>query len=49
MPCISIVTVHDIIEFLHGHEIDGQIVIDDEIRTRMEEYLQEYGPRDHTV
>ena len=30
-------------------EIDGQIVIDDEIRTRMEEYLQEHGPRDHTV
>ncbi len=49
MPCISIVTVHDIIDFLHGHEIDGQIVIDDEIRTRMEEYLQEHGPRDHTV
>jgi len=49
MPCISIVTVHDIIEFLHGHEIDGQIVIDDEIRTRMEKYLQEHGPRDHTV
>ena len=49
MPCIAIVTVHDIIEFLHGHEIDGQIVIDDEIRTRMEEYLQEHGPRDHTV
>ncbi len=49
MPCISIVTVHDIIDFLHGHEIDGQIVIDDEIRTRMEKYLQEHGPRDHTV
>ena len=49
MPCIAIVTVHDIIEFLHQREIDGKILIDDEIRARMEQYLQEHGPRDHTV
>jgi orotate phosphoribosyltransferase len=48
MSCISIVTVHDIINYLHGREIDGQVYIDDDIRKRMEEYLQKHGPRDHT-
>ena len=49
MSCISIVTVHDIINYLHGREIDGQVHIDDDIRGRMGEYLQKHGPRDHTV
>lgn len=49
MPCFSIVTVHDVINFLHQREIDGKILIDDEIRVRMEQYLKEHGPRDHTV
>mgnify|MGYP002602092603 FL=1 len=37
-----IVTVRDIIEHLHNREIDGRVVLDDEIRTRMEEYLDKY-------
>lgn len=49
MPCVSIVTVQNVIDFLHQREIDGKVLIDDEIRSRMEQYLQEYGPRDHTV
>ncbi|MDE0960057.1 MAG: orotate phosphoribosyltransferase [Planctomycetota bacterium] len=48
MPCISIVTVHDILGYLHGREIDGKVYIDDNIRRRMEEYLKMHGPRDHT-
>ena len=37
-----IVTVRDIIEHLHNREIDGRVVLDDEIRARMEEYLDKY-------
>ena len=38
----SIVTVREIIETLHNVEIDGKVVIDDEMRARMEAYLAEY-------
>lgn len=37
-----IVTVREIIETLHNVEIDGKVVIDDEMRGRMEAYLAEY-------
>ncbi|MFQ9698290.1 MAG: orotate phosphoribosyltransferase, partial [Zhenhengia sp.] len=37
-----IVTVREIIETLHNVEIDGKVVIDDEMRARMEAYLAEY-------
>jgi orotate phosphoribosyltransferase len=35
----SIVNTLDIIEYLHNREIDGKVVITDEIRKRMEEYI----------
>jgi len=38
-----IVTVREIIEALHGREIDGKVVLTDELRERMEAYLSEYG------
>ncbi len=37
-----IVTVREIIETLHNVEINGKVVIDDEMRARMEAYLAEY-------
>ena len=37
-----IVTVRDIIEHLHGRELDGKVILDDEIRARMEKYLETY-------
>lgn len=37
-----IVTVRDIIDTLHNVELDGKIVIDDEMKERMEQYLEEY-------
>ena len=40
-----IVTVREIIAFLHNREIDGKVYIDDEMKGRMEAYLAEYGPR----
>ncbi len=41
----SIVDVHEIIQHLHGREVGGRVVLDDEIRQRMEGYLEEYGAR----
>lgn len=40
-----IVTVREIIAFLHNHPIDGKVYIDDTMRARMEAYLAEYGAR----
>lgn len=38
-----IVTVREIIFFLHNRPIDGTIYIDDAMKVRMEAYLQTYG------
>ena len=40
-----IVTVREILAFLHNREIDGRVYIDDAMKARMEAYLAEYGPR----
>ena len=41
----SIVTVREIIAFLHNRELDGRVYIDDEMKGRMEAYLEQYGAR----
>jgi orotate phosphoribosyltransferase len=38
-----IVTVREIIDFLHNRPVDGKVLIDDAVRERMEAYLAEYG------
>ena len=38
-----IVNVHEIIAHLHGREIDGRVLIDDDVKAKMETYLREYG------
>ena len=40
-----IVTVRDVIAFLHNNPVDGRVYIDDAMKARMEAYLAEYGPR----
>lgn len=40
-----IVTVREIIAFLHNRPIDGRVYIDDAMRARMEDYLGAYGAR----
>ncbi len=40
-----IVTVRDIIAYLHNRPVDGKVYIDDEMKGKMEAYLKEYGPR----
>ena len=39
----SIVTVRDIMSHLYGREIDGKVLIDDAMKAKMEQYLEEYG------
>lgn len=39
----SIVNLDEIIEYLHGREIDGEVVLDDEKVAKMNEYRKEYG------
>ena len=40
-----IVTVREIIAVLHNRELDGRVYIDDEMKGRMEAYLEQYGAR----
>lgn len=39
----SIVTINDIIKYLYNKEIDDQIIIDEEMKGKIEEYLSKYG------
>ena len=38
-----IVTVRQVIDFLHHRELDGKVYIDDEMKGKMEAYLEQYG------
>ena len=40
-----IVTVREIISFLHNRPVDGKVYIDDDMKARMEAYLAEYGAK----
>ncbi len=40
----AIVSIRDVIRHLHGRPLDGQIVLDDATRARVEAYLAEHGP-----
>ena len=42
-PTEAIVTMDDVKEYLYGREINGKVVIDDEIKNRIEEYYKMYG------
>ncbi|MHC4873285.1 MAG: orotate phosphoribosyltransferase [Planctomycetota bacterium] len=42
---IPIVTLDEIVEHLYNKEIDGKVVIDDEINQRITEYRAEYGAK----
>ena len=40
-----IVTVREVIQFLHNNPVDGRVHIDDEMKAKMEDYLAQYGTR----
>jgi orotate phosphoribosyltransferase len=39
----AIVTMQEVVEHLHNKQLDGKIVIDDEMKQRIEEYYSIYG------
>jgi orotate phosphoribosyltransferase len=43
MKACAIVTIEDIVTFLHNREIDGRVVLDDGTFGRIEKYRKEYG------
>ncbi len=43
IPIFAIVTISEILSFLHNREIDGQVVIDDDMKGKIQAYLAEYG------
>lgn len=43
MPTFSIVSVHEVIDHLHGRPVDGKVVLDDADAERMQRYLAEWG------
>ncbi|MEM7262587.1 MAG: orotate phosphoribosyltransferase [Planctomycetota bacterium] len=45
MPTFAIVTIDDVMKDLRGREVDGRVVLDDEIFERMVAYRGEYGAR----
>lgn len=44
-PTGAIVTMKEVIEYLYNREVQGRIVIDDEIKSRIDDYYKQYGAR----
>ena len=45
-PVASIVSMAEVVETLYNHEIDGKVVIDDELKTAIDAYYEQYGARE---
>ena len=45
-PVASIVSMAEVVETLYNHEIDGKLVIDDELKTAIDAYYEQYGARE---
>jgi orotate phosphoribosyltransferase len=41
----AIVTLDDVVEHLHGREVDGRVLLTDDMRGRIEDYRARYGAR----
>ncbi len=39
----AIVNMEEVTEYLYGREIDGRVIIDDEIKSRIDAYYKQYG------
>lgn len=44
-PVMPIVTIREVIHHLHGREVDGRVLLDDERRAAMEAHLAAHGAR----
>ena len=45
-PVASIVSMAEVVETLYNHEIDGKVVIDDELKTAIDAYYEQYGAQE---
>jgi orotate phosphoribosyltransferase len=45
IPIFAIVTISEIISFLHNREIDGQVVLNHDMTDKIQAYLSEYGAK----
>lgn len=45
-PVASIVSMAEVVEVLYNHEIDGKVVIDDELKAAIDAYYKKYGARE---
>jgi len=43
IPIFAIVTIREIIDFLHNRDIGGKIVLGDQMKAKIENYLKTYG------
>ncbi len=43
MPCASIVDMREVVDYLHGRELGGQVLIDDGVKGRIDAYYERYG------
>ncbi len=43
IPIFAIVTISDIIEFLHNRKVNDKVVLDDAMKDKIETYLDTYG------
>ena len=44
LPVFSLVTIKDIIQYLHNRPLDGKIYLNDDMKSRVQEYLAKYNP-----
>ncbi|MCF0186711.1 MAG: orotate phosphoribosyltransferase, partial [Bacteroidaceae bacterium] len=42
-PTRAIVSMSEVVEALYNKEVNGQVIIDDEMKSRIDAYYQEYG------
>ena len=45
-PVASIVSMAEVVDVLHNHEVDGKVVIDDELKARIDAYYEQYGVKE---
>ena len=45
-PVASIVSMAEVVETLYNHEIDGKVVIDDELKAAIDAYYEQWGAKE---
>ena len=45
-PVASIVSMAEVTETLYNHEIDGKVIINDDIKAAIDKYYEQYGAKE---